>query len=198
MALDRTRLTANLHNFYDFEGKTVLCIGAGGGQLLDQNVVTAETVLIDRDPQSFSGMSKCEPTHEKQGRVRTVVADFNDVNIQGDVAYFEFCLHEMEDPQRAIEHARKLAADIVIFEHSPASDWVFYSGEEEKVHRCAEALAHFTIRRHRNVYAEQRFKDHLELAAKLSTQGDLANRRAGRLADATNIVIPMRCDLALL
>ena len=198
MALDRAQLTANLHSFYDFEGKIVLCVGAGGGQLLDQNIVTAETVLVDRDQRSFAGINTRKLTNEKQRTVSTVVADFNAVNVPGDVVYFEFCLHEMDDPERAVNHARTLAADVVIFEHAPASDWVFYSAEEEKVRRCAEALARFSMRRHQNVLAEQTFKNHSELVAKVNCQGDLAIERAGRFAGAMDIVIAMKCALTLL
>jgi hypothetical protein len=104
----------------------------------------------------------------------------------------------MDDPQSAIHHARALAPDVVVFDHSPSSDWAFYAAEEKKVRRSAEALAHFNIKRHRSVYAEPTFKDHFELVAKLKTEGELAIQRAARFAGATNIVIPMPCDLTLL
>jgi FlaA1/EpsC-like NDP-sugar epimerase len=79
--LNRARLTANLHSFYDFKGKVVLCVGAGGGQLLDQILGTAEAVLIDRDRQSLAGMNTCKSTDQKESPVRTVLSDFKDVNI---------------------------------------------------------------------------------------------------------------------
>jgi hypothetical protein len=198
LTLDRAQLTANLHSFYDFQGKIVLCVGAGGGQLLDQSVVTAETVLIDRTLPSLASRNRRSGTNDMQGSIRNVLADFNDVNIPGDVVYFEFCLHEMDDPRRAIDHAQTLASDVVIFEHSPGSAWVFYSGEEEKVRRSAEAVASFTVRRCQTVHAKQVFKDHSQLVAKLSTQAELAIHRAGRYAGATDIVIPMKCDLVLI
>jgi ubiquinone/menaquinone biosynthesis C-methylase UbiE len=198
LALDREKLTANLHSFYDFEGKVVLCVGAGSGQLLDKNIRMAETVLIDRDDQALAKTDTRSLMNDRQGPVRSVLADFKDLNIPGDVVYFEFCLHEMDDPQQAIDHARALAPDVVVFDHSPSSDWVFYAAEEKKVRRSAEALAHFNIKRHQSVYAEQAFKDHLELLAKLKNEGELAIQRAARFAGATNIVIPMPCDLTLL
>ena len=198
MALDRALLMANLDSFYDFEDKVVLCVGTGRGQLLDPNIATAETVVIDRDEKTLAGRNTPRINSGTQGQGRTVVADFMDINIPGDVVYFEFCLHEMDDSKQAILHARTLAPDVVIFEHSPSSDWVFYAGEEEQVCRSAQALAHFPVKRRLHVCAEQTFKDHAELVAKLSTQGDLAIQRASRFAGVTNIVIPMKCNLALL
>jgi hypothetical protein len=46
----------------------------------------------------------------------------------------------MDDPQQAVDHARTLAPDVVIFEHSPSSEWVFYAAEEK---RCLGALRHW-------------------------------------------------------
>lgn len=198
MAVDRAQLSASLHSFYDFAGKVVLCVGAGHGQLLDPNVVTAETVLIDRDQNSFASQSATNPTSEPSRRLRTVVADFEDVNIQADVVYFEFCLHEMEDPRQAIHHARTLAPDLVIFEHLPSSEWVFYAAEEEKVCRSAQVLSQFPVKRRQNVFADQTFAAYSDLVSKLSPQGERAMQRAVRLSQETNIVIPMKCTLVLL
>ena len=197
MALNRAPLKANLHSFYDFNAKVVLCIGAGRGQLLDPNIV-AEMVLVDQDPESIAVCNLSSTTNRRLGRLRTVVADFNDVDIRGDVVYFEFCLHEMEDPRQAIDHARSLAPEVVIFEHSQNSEWVFYAAEEEGVCRTTQALAHFPIKCRRHVYVEQIFDSHAELVSKLSTQGDLAIQRAARFAGAADITIPMKCTLILI
>jgi hypothetical protein len=197
MSVDRSRLTAALHNFYDFAGKVVLYVGAGRGQLLDPQVETRDTILIDRDEKSLTP-NKAGNASAAQGHLKTAVVDFKELNIPGDVVYFEFCLHEMDDPQQAIVHAQTLARDVVIFEHSPGSEWVFYAAEDQDVIRSARALAQFPVKRREDVYAEQTFRDHAELVAKLSTQGDLAIQRALRLAGETDIVVPMRCILALL
>jgi hypothetical protein len=198
MPLDRKQLTASLHRFYDFEGKVVLCVGAGSGQLLDPNIVTAQTILIDRDRHSLAGANRSSPTKAAQESRTTLVSDFGDVHIRGDVVYFEFCLHEMDDPQKTINHARTLASDVVVYEHAPSSEWVFHAVEEGGVCRAAQALSQFPIKCRQNVYAEQTFKDHAELVAKLSSQGDLAIERAIRFAGETDIVIPMKCTLVLL
>jgi hypothetical protein len=198
MPLDRKPLTASLHSFYDIAGKVVLCVGAGSGQLLDPNILTARTILIDRDRQSLAGANRSSATKAAPESRTTVVSDFGDVHIRGDVVYFEFCLHEMDDPQKAINHARTLAPDVVVFEHAPGSEWTFHAAEEEGVCRAAHALSQFPIKCRQSVYAEQTFKDHAELVAKLSSQGDLAIERAIRFAGETDIVIPTTCTLVLL
>ncbi len=40
-----------------------------------------------------------------------------------------------KDPQKALAYARTLAPKIVVFDHSPGSEWAFYAAEEGKV-RC--------------------------------------------------------------
>lgn len=158
----------------------------------------AEVVLIDRNAQELEATNFSHLGSEKHERIRTVGADFQEVNIPGDVAYFELCLHEMDQPQQAIIHAQALAPDVVIFEHTPDSEGVFHAAEEDKVRRSTEAVQHFNIRRRESFRAQQAFKDYLELAAKLRTQGDLAMKRAGRFLRATDIVIPMSYELLLL
>ncbi len=133
-----------------------------------------------------------------QDRVELVRARFEDVTSPADVVYFEFCLHEMADPQVALSRARTLAPDIVVYDHSPDSDWSFHSAEDEKVRRSAAAIERFGIRRRERFCVEQRFPSYVELIAKLSALGPMAVQRAQRFAGAANIVIPMPCDLLLL
>ena len=108
------------------------------------------------------------------------------------------CLHEMIDPEKALEHARTLASDVVVYDHLPDSDWAFYAAEEDKVRRSSETTNRFGIRRCERFRTEQRFRDHAELRAKVAEQGPVAIERTQRFAGTTNIVIPMTYQLALL
>ena len=47
MVVDRSELAANLKAFYDFRGKSALCVGAGGGLLVDPTSGVAEVKAID-------------------------------------------------------------------------------------------------------------------------------------------------------
>ena len=197
MATDYGKLTENLHHFYDFTGKVVLFVGAGGRQLLDPPS-HQKLIAIDENAQSLKELEANIAAQGMQDSVEVVGSRFEDVTARGDVVYFEFCLHEMDDPQQALAHARALAPDMVVFDHLPGSEWVFHAAEEDKVRRSAEAMKRFGVRRRETFRTEQRFRDYDELLAKVRVQGTTAIDRAQRFAGATNIVIPMTYELALL
>ena len=125
-------------------------------------------------------------------------ASFEEISWHGDVIYFEFCFHEMADPEWALEHASTVAADVVVFDHLPGSEWIFQGAEEDKVECSWQVLERAGVRRRQSFVGEQRFRDYGELIAKVGVQGPVAIERAQRFRDATNIVIPMRYGLALL
>jgi hypothetical protein len=187
LAADYQKLAEILTRFYDFTDKTVLYVGAGGRQLLDPAVKNRRLIAIDRDAGSLAGLN-----------IEAVAADFEEVRLAGDVVYFEFCLHEMPDPLRALQHARTLAPETVVFDHSPESEWIFLGAEEEQVRRSTAAMIEFGIRRRVTFQTEQRFQEYAELIAKVSPQGELALERARRFEGATGIEIPMCCELVLL
>jgi hypothetical protein len=187
LAADYQKLAGNLTSFYDFTAKTVLYVGAGGRQLLDPAVKNRRLIAIDRDAGSLAGLN-----------IETVAADFEEVRLSGDVVYFEFCLHEMRDPLKALHHARTLAPDTVVFDHSPGSEWIFLGAEEEQVSRSSAAMVEFGIRRRETLHMEQRFQEYGELLAKVRGQGKVAIERTRRFEGVTGIGIPMDCELALL
>lgn len=198
MATDYAQLTRNLLHFYDFTNKVVLFVGAGGKQLLDPSAGTKKLIAIDQDVEALRELAANVAAKGIQDSVEVVGSRFEDVAQPGDLVYFEFCLHEMSDPLQALIHARKLAPDIVVFDHSPGSEWIFYGAEEDKVPRSAQAMEHFGVRRCERFHTEQRFADYAELLAKVSPQGPTAVERIQRFAGATNISIPMAYELNLL
>jgi predicted RNA methylase len=198
MAADYAKLVARLRTFYDFTAKAVLLVGAGGGQLLDPTVKPKKLIAIDHDRDALSKLESRVAAEGMQDFVDVVCAKFEEVALSGDVVYFEFCLHEMADPVKALVHARNLAPDIVVFDHSAGSAWAFQAAEEEKVRRSSEAMERFRIRRRKTFRTEQTFRDYAEFLAKVSTQGPVAIERAREFIGATAINIPMDCHLALL
>ena len=198
MAADYARLIAQLRSFYDFNAKAVLLVGAGGGQLLDPTAKPKKLIAIDHDRDALGQLERRVAAEGMQEFVDIVCAKFEEVTLPGDVVYFEFCLHEMDDPMKALVHARTLAPDIVVFDHSPGSVWAFHAAEEEKVRRSSEAKERFGIRRRETFRTEQTFRDYAEFLAKVSTQGPGATERAREFAGAAAIAIPMDCHLALL
>jgi hypothetical protein len=198
LAVDYGKLTENLSRFYDFTEKVVLFVGAGGRQLLDASIRVKKLIAIDQDVESLHKLKTNVAAKGLQNRVDIIGSSFEHVTQSGDAVYFEFCLHEMVDPQQALIHARTLAPDIVVFDHSPGSDWVFHGAEEEKVCRSGEAMKRFGLRRRSTFRTEQRFQDHAELLAKVAGQGAVAIQRAQRFAGVAKLVIPMSYELALL
>jgi hypothetical protein len=197
MAADYGKLAENLRHFYDFTAKTVLYVGAGGRQLLNPSIEVKSLIAIDQDLARLSSL-RTRTADAARSPLEIIASRFVDVQMAGDVVYFEFCLHEMADPTQALAHAKELAPDIVVFDHSPESDWSFYAAEEDKVRGAAEAMERFGIRKHESFCTEQRFRYYAELLAKVTSQGRLAAQRARRFVGATDIVIPMHYQLALL
>ncbi|MFZ0287611.1 MAG: methyltransferase domain-containing protein [Candidatus Sulfotelmatobacter sp.] len=198
LATDYAQLTKNLLRFYDFTNKVVLFVGAGGRQLLDPSAGTKKLIAIDQDVEALRELAANVAAKGIQGSMEVVGSKFEDVALSGDVVYFEFCLHEMADPQKALTHAKNLARDTVVFDHSPDSEWIFYGAEEDKVRSSTQAMERFGLKGRERFHTEQRFEDYAELLAKVSAQGPTAIQRAQRFAGATNIVIPMRYELNLL
>ncbi len=198
MATDYAKLAADLGRFYDFSDKVVLYIGAGSRQLLDPATPTKKLVAIDKDDNSLRDLNVKIAAEQWGDRVASLAADFLDVELRGDVVYFEFCLHEMGDPERALAHAKSLATDVVVYDHSPGSEWIFYCDEEEKVAHSTAAMHRVGVRVRQTFSDVQRFSDHAELLAKIGGQGATALERARRFLLSKNIVIPMSYELNLL
>jgi len=198
LATDYAQLTKNLLRFYDFTNKVVLFVGASGRQLLDPSAGTQKLIAIDQDVEALRELAANVAAKGIQDSVEVVGSKFEDVALSGDVVYFEFCLHEMADPQRALTHAKNLASDMVVFDHSPDSEWIFYGAEEDEVRRSTQAMERFGLRGRERFQTEQRFENYADLLAKVSAQGPIAIQRTQRFAGATNIVIPMRYELNLL
>jgi len=198
LATDYAKLTENLTRFYDFTDKVVLFIGAAGQQLLDPEIRTKKLIVIDKDVQALASLQAKVSAQGRQDLVEVVGASFEEVTWHGDAVYFEFCLHEMNDPVKALFHAKSLAPDIVVYDHSLGSEWIYFGAEEDKVSRSSAAMEHFGNRRRQRFHAEQRFGSYDELLAKVSPQGPLAVARVQGFAGATDIVIPMSYELNLL
>ena len=125
-------------------------------------------------------------------------ADFFEVARCAEVVVFEFCLHEMPDPARALERARSLAPEILVYDHAPGSTWSWHAAEEDKVVRSTRAMEARGIRRRTVFEAEQRFRDYAELHAKVASQGPTAIERAAPFRERRDFVIPMTYLAALL
>ena len=102
MATNYAKLTENLSRFYDFTDKKVLFIGAAGRQLLDPGTRTRKLIAIDKDVKALQELKAKIVSQGLQDSVEIIGASFEEVTLHGDVVYFEFCLHEVDDPEKAL------------------------------------------------------------------------------------------------
>lgn len=198
MATDIRQLTDNLRGFRDLRGRVVLSVGAGGGQFLDLYRDAARIVAVDSDPAALRQLEAAVAARGLQERMELVQADFFEFTRCTEVVLFEFCLHEMPDPARALEQARSLAPEVLVYDHAPGSEWAWHTVEEEKVRRSTQAMETCGIRRRALFHGEQRFRDYGELRDKVASQGPTALERAAPFRDRRDIVIPMAYLAALL
>jgi len=198
MVVDHSELAANLSKFYGFQGKSAICVGAGGGLLLEPATGVASVVAVDKDAEALDKFRAVSKSTWAGIPIQFVPRKFEEVAFQGDVVYFEFCMYMMENQQKTLDHARSMARDIVVIDHLPGSKWIYYWAGEEEVIRSTKALESFGIKRKKRYTAEQRFKDWQAFTDRLTGAGDESRRRVLELKEAKEVRIPMDYCLYLL
>jgi len=198
MATDMELILQRLLAFYDFSGKDVLVVGAGGGQLAGYARSMRKVLAIDRDLAAMKQLQEAAARLKLQDRFEYWIGDFADCDRYGDVVLFEFCLHEMDDPSAAVAKAATLAPEVVVIDHAPGSPWVYYTAEDDKVDRSWRALGRLQVVRQSSCTTEQHFANYGELHTKVMSQGEVSIRRIERFREQTNITIPMTYALALI
>lgn len=198
MATDLDEIVRMLSAFYEFLGKTLVAVGAGGGQLVEYARPARRVIAVDHDSAALLRLAARLPALGLDDKFTLVASDILDARTRGDVLLFEFCLHEMPEPERALVHARRLAPDVVVIDHAPGSLWEWYAAEDSAVEAAWAAVDQQVIRRQQDVEAWQRFPDYAALEAKLSGQGSESLERSEPLRGETAIAIPMPYRMALL
>jgi predicted RNA methylase len=198
MATDYGKLVDNLLAFYNFTDKTVIAVGAGGGQLIGYGWAAARVLALDNDPAALERLRERLSAAGLEDRFTPVLGDFFESNLRADAVLFEFCLHEMADPAAAVERARGMARDVVIFDHWPGSEWSYVSAEDEKVAASWAALVRFPVKKKQMHEAVQSFRDYDELYEKVKGQGETAISRIAPYKGRTGIRIPMAYGLAFI
>ena len=198
MATDIQQIVRNLWNFYDFTDRIVVSVGAGGGQLVEYARPASRVIAVDRDAAALARLTARLLECGLSDKFTLVASDLLDVRPRGDVLLFEFCLHEMAEPERALAHARELAPDVVVIDHAAGSRWSWCAVEDGEVEAGWRAVDRGAIRRQETVEAFQQFADYAELEAKLASQGPESRKRIGPYRGQRAISIPMPYRLALL
>lgn len=198
MATDIDAIVSNLCSFYDMKGKSVIHVGAGGGQLIGYAFDARSVLAVDPDPTAVSALEAAIRNYGLENRFRVVHGDFSTVRAQADVVFFEFCLHEMDDPTAALSHARSLASEILVLDHEPHSRWAWYTCEEGKTTRSWAAVRRLSVVREASFKATQHFDTYQQLKSKIQVLGDQAVTRIEELAGGEGVRIEMEYGIALI
>lgn len=198
MATDYPKLIANLLAFFDFKGKTVIDVGAGGGQLIEYGRTAGKVLALDYDAQAMETLREKLNIAGLADKFETILGDFYRMELEADVVLFEFSLHEMKDPGAAVEHARSMAPAVVVFDHGPGSEWSYFAAEDDKVAASWAALSRFPLKKKEIHEAVQFFNNYDELHQKVKSQGETSLARIERFKGQAGIRIPMSYGLALI
>jgi SAM-dependent methyltransferase len=183
--------------FYDFGGKTVVSVGAGGGQMIAYAEPAKKVIAIDCDDGAVARLKDNLQKGPYLNKFDVMKADFYDVSVKGDVVLFEICLHEMTDPVLALKKAKSIAKDVVVYDHLPGR-WSFYTAETEKVERSWKAVHTLPVRKEAKFDAIQVFKDYNEIYEKLKVLGEPSASRIKEFLNTKDFTIPMPYAMALI
>jgi hypothetical protein len=125
-------------------------------------------------------------------------SDFHLTSLKGDVVLFEFCLHEMEDPEVALKHALTMAPQVIVLDHWPDSEWAYLGGEEEYIAKSWAALRLFPLIKVQKSDTFQVFNDYEEIYQKMKGQGENSIKRIESFKGKKNFTIPMSYGIALI
>jgi hypothetical protein len=198
MAADITAILHDIESCYDFAGKSVIHVGAGGGQFIGYAGRARSVLGVDPDADALERLRTAIRQRGLEDRFRTVHGDLLSLKTRADVVFFEFCLHEIVDPVTALRHARSLAPEMIVADHAPGSPWAWHMCEAEKVLRGWTAVERFERVLDRTFPGLQRFHDHAELVAKVGSLGDCVVRRVREYEERRDFTIDMPYRVAVL
>ncbi|MCI0415410.1 class I SAM-dependent methyltransferase [bacterium] len=198
MATDLKKIIRDLTSFYDFKDKIVVAVGAGGGQLADYGRATRQVIAVDRDEAELERLLTVARDQGLADKFTLVPGDFLTLQPTGDLVLFEFSLHEMPDPERALAHAATLAPDVLVIDHASGSPWSWYACEERSVITAWTAVAGTVVRRQFDAEGFQHFRNYAELEAKIAHRGPRSLERISHYRGNIAITIPMPYRLTLI
>jgi len=198
MATDVKALLENIESFYDFRDKAVVHVGPGAGELIGYGRSARSVVAVDADPEAVRRLGVALREQDLLGRVILFRGDLGAVRVRGDVVFFDFCLHEMADPDGALRHARTLAPEVLVADAAPASRWAWYLGDEARVEHAWEIAGRFSIARDRTFMGAEQFHDYAELLARVRTRGEPTLGRIEEFKGREGLAIQMPYRVALI
>lgn len=191
MVKDIQKIIDNLLAFYDFKDKTIISVGAGGGQFVAYGYVAKKVIAIDNDKEALNRLKSALQKKNLLDKFTLIHSDFNQAKVTGDVVLFEFCLHEMKNPQQMIHHAHQLAKDIVVIDHGLQSQWAYIANENSKASQSWKEITQNTLLKQKTYKTEQLFDNYKQLYQKIQVQGPISIARISKFPKETPLSIPM-------
>jgi ubiquinone/menaquinone biosynthesis C-methylase UbiE len=198
MATDIAAILGDIESCYDFTGRTVIHVGAGGGQFIGYAGRARSVLGVDPDLAAVEHLKVAVRQRGLEDRFRVLQGDLLTVSARADVVFFEFCLHEIVDPLTALRQARALAPEVLVVDAAPGSAWAWHLCETEKVLRGWAAAERFPRALDRTFTGVQRFRDHAELLARVQVLGEPVIRRILEFEGRRDIAIDTPYRVALL
>jgi hypothetical protein len=198
MATDIAAIMRDLESCYDFTNRSVIHVGAGGGQLIGYAGKARDVLGVDPDTAAVERLKAAIRERDLENRFHVLRRDVQSVSARADVVFFEFCLHEIVDPLTALHHALTLAPEVLVVDPAPDSAWAWHLCETEKVLRGWAAAERFPRTLDRTFTGAQRFHDHAELLAKVEMLGECVVRRVRDFEGRADFSIDMPYRVILL
>ncbi len=198
MAVNVNEILANLFEFYDFTDKTMLSVGAGGGQFIEYGRTARKVYAVDCDADALTLLKINLDKKSLTEKFTLIHSEFELFDIKTEVTFFEFCLHEMKDAAIAVGHALDCSQAVLISDHWIDSEWAFVVDEKEKVERSWNMLKKFQFQKLKVYHTTQRFTDYNELYQKVKSQGESTLNRIEKYQGCIDFEIPMSYAFGLI
>lgn len=198
MLKDPNRIINNLLEFYDFKDKILLSVGAGGGQFIAYARFAKHVIAVDNDSKALKTLAQKIKNQHLEDKFTLIHSDFMNIKEKADVILFEFCLHEMDNHQKVLNHAKKLSRDIIISDHDIKSEWAYIGNETEKSIISWNIISKNIVIKKRQYSTIQTFNSYNDLYNRIKEQGDISINRIKIFKNKKDIEIIMRYNFALL
>ncbi len=195
MAVNTNEIINNIENFIKLDNKIILSVGSGGGQLVGYGKNAKKIIAIDNDFSALNKLKNVIQSKELNSNYEYLCDDFMNIKISADIVFFEFSLHEMINPVKAIKHAKTITPTVIILDHNIESNWLYIVCEENKVAISDNAIMNIGVK-NKIVYSiEQYFKDYKSIKNKVESQGNEAILRIEKYKNQNDIKIKMKYNL---
>ena len=192
MATDIEIIVKNIRSVFDFKDKSVIQVGAGGGQLIGCAKDANSIIAVDNDPSAIEKLNIVVGKNKQFNNISIIEGTIDSINQNVDIVFFEFCLHEIDNPGFALNKAFEFAPQILVVDHHPDSEWAWITCETEKVTQSWIEVEKYYIIQKETYNAIQLFSDYLELYRRIEPLGKLAIERIQRFQSQKNISIKMQ------